>query len=150
MPEVRIAEFPHTRVAVLTHQGSAQALAETIQRFITWRRRVGLPPDRAATFTILHSSPAEGDFRHDVCLATDEPIESNPEGVVEGVLPAARCAVVRLESTDAVLGATLDWLHREWLPANGEARADLPPFAHRISFTQGEQKGVTDLYLPLA
>jgi AraC family transcriptional regulator len=149
VPEVRIAEFPATRVAVLTYHGPAPGIAEAVQRFIQWRQAADLPPDRAATFTVLHARPA-GDIHYDLCAATDASIEPNPQGVMEGVIPAARCAVVRLEDGDTALGATLEWLSREWLPTSGEIAADRPPVAHRITFRQGTEAGmVTDLYLPL-
>ena len=43
--DVRIVDFPATRVGSLLHRGDPRGLGGTIRRFIEWRRENRLPPE---------------------------------------------------------------------------------------------------------
>ncbi|WP_255988902.1 AraC family transcriptional regulator [Chitinolyticbacter albus] len=154
--QVHIVDFPATPVAVLAHRGDPTRLADSIRAFIAWRRSVGLPPAKSTTFNVLRSGPPgevlPADFAIDLCAATVEPIAPNPAGVVAGLIPAGRCAVLRHVGSDDALEALARWLYVQWLPASGEALRDFPLFVERVRFFPDvpEREAVTDLFLPLA
>ena len=152
---VRIVEFPETRVAVLTHRGDPARIGDSVRAFIAWRRQAGLPPGASATYNILHGDPAttppEG-FRLDLCAGTDKHVGPNTAGVVAGVIPGGRCAVLRHVGDEAGLKAALVQLCADWLPQSGETRREAPPFLQRVRFGPDVPEGeaVTDIFLPLA
>jgi AraC family transcriptional regulator len=153
--DVQVREFPATPVAVMTHRGDPARVYETVQRFIAWRRRAGLGPKVAATFTVFHcdprSTPPEA-FHLDLCAATDRPIAANDFGVEAGRLPGGRCAVLRIIGASENLEAPALFLYRDWLPASGEETRDFPLFCqrHGLSPEVPEHERVTDLFLPIA
>lgn len=152
--DIRIVNFPETPVARLTHQGDPAAIGDTLRRFIAWRRDAGLPPRLSATFNILPVDPdttEPGDYRLDLCAATNRPIPENPHGIVADRIPAGRCAVVRQTGSGDDLRPAAQFLYADWLPRSGEELRDFPLFAQRISFFPDvpENEAITDLYLPL-
>lgn len=152
--EVRILDFPETPVAVMAHRGDPALIGDTIRRFIAWRKAAGLPPKASATFNIFHPDPhdpfAELD-RVDLCAATDRIIAANAEGVVAGIIPAGRCAVLRQIGGGDDLRTSATWLYGQWLPGSGREPRDFPMFAQRVSFFPDvpEQEAITDIFLPI-
>ena len=152
--DVRIVDFPQTAIALLAHRGDPAQIGEAVRRFITWRKATGLTPKVSATFNIFHPNPhdplAELD-QIDLCAATDQPIAPNAEGVIAGVIPAGRCAVLRQVGGGDDLRATATWLYGQWLAASGEEPRDYPMFAQRISVFPDvpEHEAITDLSLPI-
>jgi AraC family transcriptional regulator len=151
---VTIVDFPETRIAVLEHRGDHRLLGNTIRTFISWRRENRLPPRASATFNLLYGDPdttPPDEFRMDLCVAIKGPVPTNTFGIVEGVIPAGRCAALRHRGSDDGLGITLDRLYREWLPGSGEELRDFPPFVQRVaSFPEvPEHESVVDVFLPL-
>lgn len=152
--DVRVVDFPATPVAVMEHRGDPGRVGETIRRFIDWRRAAGLSPKEGATFNVFHSDPDEtpaDQFRMDVCAAMNRGVEPNVAGVVEGLIPAGRCAVLRLKGSSDDLRAASRYLYADWLPASGEEPRDFPFFVQRLTFMPDvvEHEAVTDLFLPL-
>ena len=151
--DVVIQAFPATPVAVMAHRGRADGLLHTIRNFVNWRKVVGLGRDRSATFTVFHSPQASSgdEFSIDLCAATDRPIPTNSHGVVAGLIPGGRCAVLRIVGDSDNLEAPATFLYRDWLPASGEETRDFPLFCQRLSFYPDvpENETVTDLFLPL-
>lgn len=152
--DVIVRDMPATPVAVMEHRGDPERVFETIQRFIAWRRSVGLGRDISATYTVFHSDPRTTppeEFRLDLCAATDRPVDSNPHGVEAGLIPDGRYAVLRVIGGSENLEAPALYLYRDWLPASGEEAADFPLFCERVRFYPdvAEHETVTDLYLPL-
>jgi len=152
---VRVTTFPATRVALLAHRGSVLRLGDSIRKFIEWRKAHRLSPDVSATFNIIHNDPDETppeDFRFDLCAGTDRPIGPNDAGVVEFVIPAGRCALLRHVGSDDQLGRSIMHLYANWLPTSGEDLRDFPLFMHRVKFFPDVPDGEaqTDIYLPLA
>ncbi|WP_027151109.1 AraC family transcriptional regulator [Mesorhizobium sp. WSM2561] len=153
LADVNIADVPETPVAVLQHRGNPALVAEAIQKFIAWRRAVGLSAASSATYNVFHSdsdiTPPD-EFRLDICAATDRKIELNEQGVEAGVLPAGRCAVLRAIGAENVEPA-IEFLYRDWLPASGEALRDFPLYCQRVSIVPmvAEHEAITDIFLPL-
>jgi AraC family transcriptional regulator len=152
--QVRIVDFPATSGAVLEHSGDPALIGDSIRCFIAWRKRAGLPPKNSATFNILHVDPesaAPEDYRLDLCAATERPVSPNDEGVGSGIIPAGRCAVLRLIGSSDNLRPGVSFLYADWLPRSGEELRDFPIYAQRVSFFPdvAESEAVTDIFLPL-
>lgn len=152
--DVRVLDFPQTAVALMAHRGDPALIGNTIRRFIAWRKATGLSPKASATFNIFHPDPddpaAELD-RVELCAATDRAIAPNDQGVVAGIIPAGRCAVLRQVGGGDDLRATATWLYGQWLPRSGHEPRDFPMFAQRVSFFPDvpEHEAVTDIFLPI-
>lgn len=154
LSHVTIADFPATPVAVMEHHGDPDAIFATVQRFIAWRRAAGLGKHVSATFNIFHSAPRTTppeDFRMDVCAATNGPIAATDEAVRDGLIPAGRCAVLRVVGESENLETAALFLYRDWLPQSGEAPRDFPLFCQRVQFYPDvpQPDAVTDLFLPI-
>lgn len=152
--QVKVVQFPETKVAVLEHRGDPRRIGDSVRKFIAWRKENGLPPRLSATFNLLHDNLEEvapEDFRMGLCAATDREVKENPHGVVGGTIPGGRCAVLRHTGSDDTLGASVRYLYAEWLPTSGEEPRDFPLFLQRVRFFPDvpEHEAVTDVLLPL-
>jgi AraC family transcriptional regulator len=152
--DVTIVQVPDTAVAVMTHRGDPARLGQTIQRFIAWRRSVGLHPRISATFNVFHADPRStppDEFRLDLCASTGRTIAPNDADVESGVIPGGRCARLRVTGFSDNLEIPALYLYRDWLPASGEETRDFPIYCERVRFFPdvSEHEGITDLYLPL-
>ena len=124
--QVRIVDFPATRVAALEHRGDPRRIGNSIRKFVEWRRENRLHPDRNATFNVLYTDEygiRPDEFRFEICAATEREIAANDYGVVAKTLPAGRCAVLRHVGSDATLRAAIAYLYSDWLPGSGEEDA---------------------------
>lgn len=151
--DVTILETRATPVAVLAHRGDPSRLGDSIRRFIDWRRRTGARPPTSPTFTLFHApevSPPD-DYHIDLCAGIDHAVAPNDEGVEDGVIPAGRCAVLRVIGSSDDLRPAARYLYADWLPASGEALRDFPLYAQRVRFFPDvpEHEAITDLFLPL-
>ncbi len=151
--EVKIVEFPETRVAVAEHRGAPSLEYETSKKLIAWRLEQGLSPAKHQTFGVHYTDPyqvAPEDHRVDFCVSYDNPVEANPWGIVSKLIPARRCAVARHLGSRAHNTAVV-YLYREWLPSSGEALGDSPPFFHYVNVGPlvQEHEMITDVYMPL-
>ncbi|MBL8744358.1 MAG: AraC family transcriptional regulator [Myxococcales bacterium] len=150
-----IVEFEETRIAVLEHRGDKGALMSSVGRFIEWRKASGESPVATSrTFGLVYFDPDRmpaGEFHFDVCGELKGALSPNDAGIVEKIIPAGRCAVVRhIGSTDAI-DESVRPLYAKWLPASGERLRDFPLFFHYIERMPkvAEHEQVTDIYLPL-
>jgi AraC family transcriptional regulator len=151
---VRLVDVEETPVAVLEHRGHPQLIGDSIRTFIAWRKQHHLPPSKNATFNILYDDPYEvepANYRFDLCVATDQPIEDNPAGIVRKTIPAGRCAVLRHTGSDDTLRESVSYLYSEWLPQSGEEPRDFPLYVQRVRFFPDvpEHEAVVDIFLPL-
>lgn len=154
---VLIVEFPETQVAVLEHRGDPALVYDSVQRFIDWRKTSGLSPVHSSRhFGIAYDDPAAtppAQFRFDLGGSVTAPVPANPQGVMNKVIPAGRCAVVRHRGSrdDDSLGRSIYPLYRDWLPASGEELRDFPLFFEYLNLIPEvpEHELLTDIYLPL-
>ncbi len=153
---VDIVNFAETLVAVLEHRGAPELVNESAAKFIEWRMQTGLSPvNKSQTYGMIYedpkSVPAEK-FRFDICGSVIEPIPDNSAGIINKVIPAGRCAVIRHYGSHDNLDAKVHYLYGQWLPESGEALRDFPCFFHYQNFFPqvAEHELVTDIYLPLA
>ena len=152
--DVTIRDEAPTSVAIMEHRGDPATIGATIQRFIAWRKANGLSPRVSPTFNVFHSDPRTtppAEYRMDLCVGTDRPIEANGERIEAGTIPGGRCAVLRVVgNTDNLEPAAL-YLYRDWLPASGEEAHDFPLYCRRIAFFPDvpEHEAIAELFLPL-
>jgi AraC family transcriptional regulator len=153
--DVRIVDFPETRVAALELKGPPDVQHERASAFVAWRLANGATPDRHRTYGIHYNDPrrvAPEEYRVDLCLSVDREIPPNPQGLVNKSIPGGRCAVARhLGSRENVAAAAYLW--EVWLPQSGETLRDFPIFFHYVNVgpqVQDERDMITDVYLPLA
>lgn len=149
---VTIREVAPTRVAIFEHRGDPMTLDVTIQRFIAWRKAAGLSPQTSSTFNVWYSErrPANpADYRMDLCVGTDQPIESHGQRVKAGDIPGGRCAVLRVTGDTHNLEPAALYLYRDWLPASGEEMRDFPIYCQRFLPDRLEQGPAAELFLPL-
>lgn len=152
--EVRTVNFEDTKVAALEYRGDTRSIGIAIRAFIDWRRQNALSPRVSATFNIVHHHPAgreEGDCHYELCASTDRGVPENSLGVVEKVIPAGRCALLRHVGADDQLEELVSYLYSEWLPQSGEELRDFPLYFQRVRFFPDvpEHEAVTDIFLPL-
>jgi AraC family transcriptional regulator len=152
--DIQIRSVPATPVAIMEHRGDPAMIGTTIQRFIAWRRSVGLIPPNSPTFNVFHTdsrATAPQNYRLDLCAGTDQPITPNGEAIKAGSIPAGRCAVLRVEGGADNLEPAALYLYRDWLPASGEEPGDFPLYCQRITFFPdvAENEAITELFLPL-
>lgn len=152
--EVRIVEFPETTVAVAEHRGPPDLEHETAKKLIEWRRQNHVSPAGHKTYGIHYTDPCTtppADHRVDFCVSYDQPIHTNPQGIISKIIPACRCAVVRHLGSRAHITAA-DYLINEWLPFNEGSLGDFPVFFHYVNVGPHikDHEMITDVYLPLA
>ncbi|MEO5773415.1 MAG: AraC family transcriptional regulator [Sphingomicrobium sp.] len=153
--DVRIIDFPDTPVAVLQHRGDPRRVNESVRQFIEWRRSSGHGAATSRTFNVFHSDPEQveaEEFRMDLCATSGGSVEPNAAGIIEGLIPAGRCAVLEIEGPGDDLRAASHYLYGQWLPASGEEPREFPFFVERLNVGPGtpDHKCATRLYLPLA
>ncbi|MCT8001513.1 AraC family transcriptional regulator [Sphingomonas sanguinis] len=152
--DVTIRDVPPMPVAILEHRGDPMTIGATIQRFIAWRKACGLSPKTSPTFNIFHSDPRTtppAEYRMDLCVGIERPIEAHGERIEAGLIPGGRCAVLRVVgNTDNLEPAAL-YLYRDWLPESGEEARDFPLYCQRLSLFPdvAEHEAVAELFLPL-
>lgn len=151
--DVIIREVAAIPVAVMEHRGNPARVPLTVQRFIAWRKAVGLTPDVSPTFNIFHSDPSTvppDEYRLDLCVGTDAPIQSAGEEIQAGLIPAGRCAVLQITGVTDFLEPAARYLYRDWLPMSGAEARDFPLYCQRF-FPEGPHgQTVTELFLPLS
>ncbi len=151
--DVRIIEFPETRVAVAEHRGPPDLEYETSKKLIEWRVANRLSPAEHRTYGVHYTDPqavAPAVHRVDFCVSYDPIVSRNPQGIISKIIPANRCALVRHEGSRRLIAAAGD-LYREWLPTSGEQLGTFPIFFHYVNVGPNieEAEMITDVYLPL-
>jgi AraC family transcriptional regulator len=151
--DVRIVDFPETRVAALEHHGPPALEHETARRLVQWRLRHRLSSDRHRTYGVHYTEPRTTppeQHRVDFCVSVDEDVAPNPDGVVTKMIPGGRCAVARHLGSRANVSAAAH-LYEGWLPKSGETLRDFPIFFHYVNVGPNvqEHEMITDVYLPI-
>jgi len=153
--DVKIVDFPETRVAVLEHRGPVANLMHSVARFIEWRKGSADSPEASsATYGVAYDDPEKGTpdtFRFDICGEALHEVSPNHHGVIEKRIPGGKCAVVRHRGSTDAIGETVRMLYAEWLPDSGETCRDFPVFFHYVDRMPrvSEHDQNTDVYLPL-
>lgn len=153
--QVNLLEFEETRVAVLEHRGPPELVNDSVKVFIDWRKQSGLSPvNSSRSFGLVYDNPETtppAEFRFDICGEVSASVPDNPQGVINKVIPAGRCAVVRHHGSHNRIGECAYYLYRDWLPGSGEDLRDFPLFFHYLNLLPEtpEHALVTDIYLPL-
>ena len=151
--DVHIVDFPETKVAVLEHHGPPQLEHDTVRRLIQWRLQNRLPPDSHRSYGVHYTDPRTvppADHRVDFCISVDRDVPPNPQGVINKVIPAGRCAVAQHLGSRAHNAAAV-YLYEVWFPTSGEVLRNFPIFFHYVNVGPHvqEHEMITDVYLPL-
>ena len=153
--QVRIVEGQDIAVGKLEHRGSPASVPGSVATFIEWRKQSGLSPVRESrSFGIAYDDPdlvKPEDFRFDICGSVAGPVPANPQGIVDGVLPGGRCAVVRHAGSRDRVAESVYYLFRDWLPGSGEEPRDFPVYFEYLDAgtETPEEQQQTDIFLPL-
>jgi len=154
--DVTIRDVPPTPVAIIEHRGDRATLGATIERFKAWCKAASLSPETGrSSFMVFRSErcPANpADYSMDLCVATDQPIEANDEGMKAGVIPGGRCAVLRYPGNTNNLEPAALYVYRDWLPDSGEEARDFPIYCQRRLSPISEvpaHEAIVELFLPL-
>ena len=151
--DVRIIDFPETKVAAIEHHGAPHLEYETVRKLVEWRMANRLDPERHRSYGVHYNDPRKirpEDYRVDFCVSVERDVAPNPQGVVTKHIPAGRCAVARHHGSRENVSAAL-YLYDVWLPKSGEALRDFPIFFHYVNVGPHVQEHdmITDVYLPL-
>jgi len=153
--DVRIVDFPETKIALIEHRGSPNKILETAGQFIKWRKETGLSPIKTSkTFGIPYSDPnvtPEDDFHFDVCGSINDDVPENDYKVKTGSIPGGRCAVVQHIGSLDNISESVYYLYKNWLPTSGEELRDFPCYFQYLNLLidVDECDLITDIYLPL-
>ena len=151
--EVKIVDFPETKVAVLEHLGPPETEHESIKKLISWRIEHKLPFDKHQSYGVHYNDPTStppDKYRVDLCVSVEADVPQNSHGVINKIIPSGRCALARhIGSRENV--APAKYLYKEWLPISGEKLRDFPIFFHYVNVGPDiqEREMITDVYLPL-
>jgi AraC family transcriptional regulator len=152
--DVRIVDFPETKVALIEHVGLPFLEHETARKLIAWKieHRL-LDPLKHRNYGIHHTNPrtTPAEQHHvDFCLSVEADVVPNPHGIRNGFIPALRCAVARDTGSRADNKAIVH-LVESWLPQSGETHGDFPIFFHYVNVGPNvrPEDMITDAYLPL-
>jgi AraC family transcriptional regulator len=151
--DVRIVDFPETKVAALEHRGPPELEHETTRRLIAWRIQNRLHPDRHSSYGVHYTDPRTTPpdlHRVDFCVSVDFDVPPNPQGIVTKLIPSGRCALARHLGSRAHNAAAV-YLYDVWFPQSGEVLRDFPIFFHYVNVGPDvqEHEMITDVYLPL-
>jgi AraC family transcriptional regulator len=152
--DIQIVDFPDIPLAVLEHRGSPRLLGASIQRFVTWRKRMELSPDKSRTFNLVYDDPRhtqDEDYRFDLgceCLLEQK---SDDFGIIQKIIPSGQCARIRHIGSDDRLANPIDYLYSTWIDKEDWAVRDFPLFFERVNFFPEvpEAEMITDIYLPI-
>lgn len=153
--QVEIITFEATRVAVLEHRGPANRINDSVAIFTAWRQQSGQSPIKTSrTFGVALDNPnttPPDKYRFDICGTVDAPVPPNPYQVVNKVMPANRCAVIREVASHEQLDSAINHLLGTWLPGSGETPGEFPLFFEYLKLGPDfqESERLTSIYLPL-
>ena len=151
---VNLIEVNETLIAVKEHRGTPRLLGQSIRQFIEWRKAHKLSPSKSKTYNLVYDDPtitAPEDYRFDICCAIDTPVAANSYKIVNKVIPAGVCAVLRHNGSDDTIGNAVNYLYNQWLPDSGRELRDFPLYFERVSFFPdvSENNVITDIFLPI-
>jgi AraC family transcriptional regulator len=151
---VELVKVPHIPLAVLPHRGAPEQMGKSLSEFIDWRKRRGFPPHKARTFNIVYTPidiEPKDDFRLDLAVELAHCIALEHDQMQRGEILAGLCARIIYQGDDEGLGLAVDYLYRDWLPANPYELRDAPLFFERITFFPAVaiHERETHIYLPV-
>ena len=144
--DVRIVDFPATKVAMLAHDGPPHAEHQTALKLVQWKLANRLTTDRHRSYG-LH---AIDKYHVEFCLSVDDDVPPNDAGIITKTIPACRCAVARHVGPRVINPAGV-YLFTQWLPTSGEEAHGDPLIFHYVNVGPNiaPQEMITDVYLPL-
>lgn len=153
MMEVKIVDFPKTKLAVLEHKGSSATEYESIKKFIAWRIENKYPIDKHKGYGVHYNDQKTvhpDEYHVDLCISINEDAAENSYGVINKTIPAGKRAMVRHLGSRQNRNAAR-YLHDEWQPNSREILRNFPIFFHYVNVGPGiqDEDMITDVYLPI-
>ena len=152
--KVEIVTFPQTKVAVVEHLGPSAFEYQTARKLINWKLEMGFRDQLkyrsyGVHFTDPRTTPPD-EHRVDFCLSVEHDVGPNDHGILNKIIPEARCARARDIGSRYDNQAAL-YLYKEWLPNSGESPGGFPIFFHYVNVGPDvlPKEMITDVYLPL-
>ena len=149
---VNIVNLDTINLSVMRHIGSPSLLPVTLQKFVAWRQKNKLPPNKHRTFNLIYDDPRTTlpeDYRFDIGCETNT--KNTYDEVLRLTIPNGRYAKVRHLGAWDLLSQAIDYLYSDWLPQSNEKIADFPIVVERVNLYPNvpESELITDVYLPL-
>lgn len=118
--DINIVHFEHTLIGVLEHRGPAEQIEDSLTIFREWRKSNQFSPvNTHRSFGLVYDDPDSVEpslFKFDLCAEVNHPIPKNKQGLVNKVIPAGKCAVLRHEGALNHIGDKVRHLYCNWLP----------------------------------
>lgn len=152
--DVKIVDFPKTKVAVISYAGNPENEHGTVMQLVQWKiRNKLLDQSRYKSFGLHHLPEKNANsipYRVDFCLSIEESVEPNEFGITEGTIPECRCALAR-DIGSRMDNQAVKYLVHNWLPTSGESLSGLPIIFHYVNVGPNvkDSEAITDVYLPL-
>jgi AraC family transcriptional regulator len=151
---VELLNIAPIQLGVFTHKGAPELLGYSLQKFIQWRKKNGLPPDKARTFNIIYCADdiePKDDFRCDLAIEYPytRPLES-PD-MHRGEIAGGLYARIIHHGDDESLEPAVRYLYGDWLRDTSYVLRDAPLFFERKTFYPAVpmHQRETHIYLPL-
>ncbi len=151
--DVKIVNFPETKVAAIEHCGPPSQEHDSVQKLIEWRIANKMVGENHKSYGVHYTNPhttPPGQHRVDFCISVTEEVPPHPQKVLNKIIPACRCAVARhYGSRDNVTAGI--YLVEQWLPSSGERLRDFPMYFHYVNVGPSIKptEMITDVYLPI-
>ncbi|WP_371375414.1 GyrI-like domain-containing protein [Thalassotalea aquiviva] len=131
--DIKIIEFEEKYLGIMEHKGPMYLLKHSLQRFLTWRNRKLLPPNKFKTYHLLYSDPLCLISQHHIGIGCDilEPVGPNSFGITERIIPNMQCAQVLCTGSKEQLTNIIHFVCHHWLPIQNRQLS-----AHPIFFEQ--------------
>jgi len=152
--DVQIVTFPETGVAAIAYFGSPALEHDTVRKLIAWKLENHLlDPLKYRHYGVHYTDPRDtppSSHHVDFCLSFEEAVGQNPYGIINKIIPRARCARARDVGSRSNNKAAV-YLYETWLPKSGESLGKFPIFFHYVNVGANlrEEDMITDVYLPL-
>ena len=150
---VEIKSIPRMRLAALEHRGSYMEIGKSFERLGALFSQGGLWGHSRGAAAVYYDDPSqvpEAELRSAAGMVVEESF-TMPTDMREVWAGGTRCAVLCHKGPYSGLPAAYHALYADWLPASGEAVADMPSFEiyrNDPSDTPAEEL-LTDICIPL-
>lgn len=152
--QLEIRPVPAVRLAGLDHRGSYMGIGKAFEGAFAAMLGAGLVGARTQWLAVYFDDPfavPEKQLASRAGLSLPDDADA-PAPLQAFTLGGGRCAVLRHRGPYADMRAAYRWLYGQWLPASGEALADLPVFEVYLNHPREAAPAdlLSEICLPLA
>ena len=151
--DVELEWLDTINVALLEHKGPPQRLPQSLGKFISWRKSVGMGPNRSRTFNILFDDPNTTDpeqWRFGLAAEMSKSVTLD-DGMQEASVANGEYLRVRWQGIESSIGAIVAYLINDYAVDQGYTIASAPPLLERIRFYPDvpAHEAITDIRIPV-